>query len=254
MKVLPLAFLALSDIVSFAQITLDVPLRFTGNEEQRGLEGLAAPTDGTSAITVGTAVSGAAHWATASEQADTLLLTLAIQTGPPSEGALLRFLAPKDRSGATWIKLSGDRSLPLVRPDGLDPITGELTMGAVCEILLVQGKAHLLAPHVRGCPPNSVPVNARYCIQRGRVSGVDHMQASEVCRARGGRLCTWDEYYVACSLTGNQLNGLFSDWEWIDDTSDHSHTGNQMARTNCTGIRSVMPSSVNSVRCCYDQR
>jgi hypothetical protein len=237
-----------------AQVTLDAPLRFTGDAQSSGIEGLAAPVVPSAAITVDYAALGASHWSQASLSADTIELVTEPAVAAYRDGLLVRFLMPIARYGRTWVRVDAGPAVPLVGGDSLAPVLGELTVGALCEVVLVNGKAVLMSPHVRGCPPNSVPVNQSFCIQTNRKTAVDHLDASQYCAERGGRLCTWDEYYAACTLTTGQLTGQFADWEWINDTSDHTHTANQMGRTSCTSQRTSGYYLQSSARCCYRMR
>lgn len=237
-----------------AQVELSAPLLFTGTTDQRQVEGLGTPISGTSAITVEFATLGAGHWCQAQLVTDSLVLSIEPAVTSLQDGLLLRFQNPSARFGPTWIKVVGHSAKRLLRRDGLDPVRAELESGAVCEVVFQGDRFILTSPPVTGCPSNAVPVNANYCIQTGRRTTVTHPEATQFCAQLGGRLCTWDEYYVACTLVGNQLTGRFVDWEWINDTSDHTHTGNQMGRTNCNSLRTMIPSTVNSVRCCFNRR
>lgn len=236
------------------QVELDRALRFTGPEEERRIVGLDAPTVVDAAITVGYAVQGASHWAQASMSADTIVLLTAPAVLGYADGLFLRFLSPVNRFRRTFIQVDGGTVMPLKRTDDLDPVLGELRIGAICEVILAGDRFLLLSPQVRGCPSNTVKVNERYCIDIERRSQLNHANATVYCAQRGGRLCTWDEYYAGCTLVGSQLNNLFTDWEWINDVSDHTHSADQMGRTSCASQRAVLPTILTSARCCFSIR
>jgi len=241
---------------AIAQVELEVPLRFTGSQEQRGIEGLAQPTQGDAAITVEAAVRDGWRWCTAQRIADTLELTTAPAVVPVRDGLLLRFSVPQDMSGRLWARIQGGVAMPLLRTDGVNPTWGQLTTGRIAEVLVAAGRYTLLNLPEPECPPGSLSVNANYCIDQASVANQLIYQAMDRCARRGGKLCSWDEYYAACTLLGTQLTGMFNEWEWIDDTSNHSHTGDQAGRFTCTSQRaqSVLLERVGETRCCYHKR
>ncbi len=240
--------------VLFAQVTVDGPVQLTGAPADRRIVGVAAPVDGSAAITVGTALLGTGHWATASVEADTVVLQLTPATSTLNDGLLIRFAAPTDLGGPIHLRVDGAPALALRRPDGLVPLSGQITSGAVCEVILNGGAYVLLAPASRGCAPGWSLVHERLCIETQDTPGLNFHQAATRCAEVGGRLCTWDEYHVACTLLESQLLGLFDGWEWIDDTSNHTHTGDQAGSTDCAAQRSAVPLNAFQTRCCMHPR
>jgi hypothetical protein len=237
-----------------AQVVVDTPIELTGPAGERRIDGLAAPQDGSAAITVGTALLGSGHWATSAVLDDTLLLSPTPPIEAMGNGLLLRFLAPAPLSGALFIQVEGFVPLPLHRPDGLHPLPGQLQDGAVAEIILVDGQFVLTAPASRGCPPGWLAVHEGLCIEEQDSQGLNFHEAATHCADRGGRLCSWDEYHVACTLLQGQLLGLFDGWEWIDDTSNHTQTGDQVGDVDCFNQRSAGPLSPFQARCCMKPR
>ncbi len=237
-----------------AQVELDKPLRFTGGEGQHGIDGIAPPVDPTSVITVGYASSCAQHWAEAVLVGDTLELGTTVQPAAYAEGTFLRFTLSAGRVGRTFVRIGPLPAVPLLRSDGLDPVLGDLQRDGVNEILHTNGRFIILSALNAECPATSVRVNDKFCIQTSRRSQVTFAEAIAYCADRGGRLCTWDEYYAGCTLVGDQLQNLHSDWEWINDMSDHVHSADQVARTTCTSQRATFPPNPGTARCCYSLR
>lgn len=240
--------------LGMAQVTLDTPLRFTGDEGQRGIDGIAPPAEPTSVITAGYAASGAQHWAEAVLVGDTLELSTAVPPSAYAEGTLLRFTLTAGRVGRTFVRVGALPAVPLLRSDGLNPVLGDLQRDGVNEILHSNGRFIILSALNSECPVGSVRVNDKFCIQTSRRSQLTFPQAVDYCADRGGRLCTWDEYYAGCVLVGNQLQNLHSDWEWLNDMSDHVHSADQVARTTCTSQRATFPANPGTARCCYSLR
>ena len=237
-----------------AQVHVDVPLRLIGAD--RGVDGLATPTSSSSLVTVEGAMRNTYAWANAS----VAVTAITLYTQPPMaayrNGSLLRFLAPSDLNGTLTIAVDGLAAEPLLRPDGLPPVVGQLVQGAVCEVMHVDGRFVLMNAAERGCPPGTVQVNERYCIETSSFPNQIIYAAADRCAQRGGRLCTWDEYHAACALQGAQLTGMFNEWEWIDDTSNHTHTAGQAGRTSCQSQRgaSVLETTIGDTSCCFHPR
>lgn len=239
-----------------AQVQLEVPLRLTGPEEQRRIEGLGPAQEGTSAVSVEAVVRDGWRWCTAQRIADTVELSLSPTIEVQREGLLLRFMVPQDMSGRLWARIPGGTAYPILRVDGVNPVWGQMTTGRIAEVLFANSRFTLLNLPETQCPPATLSVNANFCIDQASIPNQLVYQAMDRCARRGGKLCSWDEYYAACTLLGSQLTGLFNEWEWIDDTSNHSHTGDQAGRFTCTSQRaqSVLLERVGETRCCYHKR
>jgi len=254
-----MAFVALlmsSALLVHCQVDIQVPLRLTGQEEQRRLDGLGAPLDGTSAVTVDGAVRDGWRWCQAQRVADTIELTVVPAVQIQRNGLLLRFQVPQDLSGRLWARVQGGGAYPLLRSDGVNPVWGQMVTGRIAEVLFANERYTLLNLPESDCPPGTLSVNANLCIDEMSVANQLIYQAMDRCARRGGKLCTWDEYYAACTLLGTQLTGMFNEWEWIDDTSNHTHTADQSGRFTCTSQRSqsVLLERVGETRCCYHKR
>lgn len=234
-----------------AQVHVGAPLRFTGPMEERGVDGLAPPTDPSSVVTLGYAWAGRAHWADALRNADTLHLTMVPRPLGPSEVGLVRFIAPPDPHGIRFLRLDNMPAKPFMLFDGLPPAPGAILSGQVVEAVAGDGGWILTHGARPPCPPATLPVNGRFCISVGDVPGLDFFQASSHCAHLGGKLCTWDEYHAGCVLLGGQLNGMFDNWEWIDGSGDHTHTADQTGMSTCTDHRAVGPFQAWDARCCF---
>ncbi len=255
MRTLPTLLSICAWVVAQGQLEVDRAIQVSGTSEQKRVLGLSAPTYGSSAITVEVASSGIVHWATAQLHADTITLTPQPTTSY-RQGLLLRFLSTMDNMGDVWIRLPGLAVNRLVRPDGAALPYSTLRDGRVAEVLFNGNDWILLSASSSTCPVGSIAVNARLCMDVDATPSLRFYEAVDVCGTRGGKLCTWDEYAAGCILLQDQLNGLFDEWEWIDDTSNHTHTANQVARFTCQGQRSanVITTMVGDTRWCYHPR
>lgn len=242
--------------LSYGQVHIDQEIHFTGGDGMRGIEGLAVPVHETSAIPVSVVASGVVHWAEATLEGGSIHLTLEPVVEELRTGLLIRFLSPITNAGGLSIIAVGNEAIPLVRPDGSVLPAHALRANAVAEILFANGQWTLLNPATRTCPPGSVATVVPTCMDTASVPGLRFYEAIEHCADRGGKLCTWDEYAVGCAMRQNELSGLFTEWEWIDDTSNHTHTANQVGRFSCQSQRSanVIVTMTGNTRCCYRTR
>ncbi|MBK9763843.1 MAG: hypothetical protein IPO87_10880 [Flavobacteriales bacterium] len=256
MRILWAIFFLSATLSSKAQVQLDHSLVITGSEEQRAVIGLGVPLIEAAAVNVEVLSTGIIHWATAVWNGDTLLLVMSPALETVRDGLLVRFLPPLVNSGTAWLQLPGSTPRILLRHDGLPLAIGDLLMDKVAEVLLANGNWFLLNASREFCPPGSLPLNNRSCMEVDATPGLKFYEAVEHCGKRGGKLCVWDEYAAACTVLGNQLNGMFDEWEWIDDASNHTHTTNQAGRFTCESERSIntLILFTGDTRCCYHPR
>lgn len=238
------------------QVLLDGDLRFVGPDGTRHIHGLAGPVDETAAVPVSVVASGTVHWAEASLENGSLRLVLDPVLADIGDGLLIRFLSPIANDGPMTITAVGTVGIALLRTDGSPLPANALRPGAVAEVLYDNGNWVLLNPATRTCPPGTIATAGPTCMDIDFVPGMRFYQAIDHCAARGGKLCTWDEYAVGCALREAELNGLFVEWEWIDDSSNHTHTANQAGRFTCQSQRSanVIVTMTGNTRCCYRTR
>lgn len=238
-----------------AQVELDVPVILTGDSAQRAIMNLGAPTSGSSAVTVEASVRDSWTWAQSSFNDSTITLYCSPSVDLYSDGLLLRFRAEQALYGKLYINLDGLGPFPFVRPDGLSIALGQLIAGSVAEIVLVDDRFILLNAPESGCPSGFTQVNARYCIETMPPTTTGSWPwAASRCANLGGKLCTWGEYVGACMLVGGELANMFVEWEWIDDTSNHTHGADQVGRATCRSQRTQLFTIAARARCCHHLR
>jgi hypothetical protein len=240
----------------FAQLELTGPVVFSGADDQRTIVGLAAPTTQHAAITVEASLIGINTWSEAMISGTVLTLTPTAPITEPGNGTLLRFIAPAELRGPSTLLCAGSQALPLLRPDGLPPASGQIVQGALVEVVLA-GDAWVITNRAEvGCPPGTVALGDRTCIERADHGNTLWFPAADRCTNLGGRLCSWDEFYIACTQYADQMTGLFNAWEWIDDSSNHANSAVQVGFQNCTAQRWANPNNVTlgNSRCCFKPR
>lgn len=243
---------------AISQVRTDAPVRFTGEQQLGAIVGLAAPMQGDAAITVNGALqTGSFSWC---EQVvmsgDTVQVSAVPALGAYANGLLLRFAAPTAITGTKFIKAPGLAALPLVRTDGLPLTPGQLPAGYVIEAIHANGRFHVLNTMGSGCPPGFTQAHQNLCIETALTSGLLFRQGVDRCARLGGKLCAWDEFLAACTLLEGVLQNQFTDWEWIDDSSNHGHGADQVGRFTCLSQRHYgqLPTFPAGTRCCYRPR
>lgn len=239
------------------QVRSDVPISFSEAPNGGHISGLAPPVMGSAAVTVeGSLITGGYTWCTAIVSGDTLLLDPFPALSAYVDGTLLRFVSPVSDQNNLYIKCPGLAPMPLVRSDGLNLMPGQLRTGLVIEAMHVSGRFIALNVAETGCPAGFLQANAHLCMEANSIGNMLYRNAVNRCANLGGKLCTWDEYIAACTVLEGQLSNLFVDWEWLDDSSNHSHGADQAGRLTCLSQRqlSPIPTTPGRTRCCYRPR
>lgn len=249
-----LAFAAAACFV-VAQVQVDRSVVLTATDSaQRSIEGLARAVDENDLITVADAQSGTYRWAQAAGTGMAALLTLDPTCTAYVNGLRIRFLPAAAGYGAVTLNVDGLGPRRVYRSDGLAVGFGDLRPGTVAEVTYADTAFFLDGRAASACPAGYLPGGGDLCIMRDDTLYMSVFNASRWCYDRGARLCTWDEYLSACTANQPEMVGLFDQWEWIDGTSDHTHTANQAGRWQCRTQRQwgAIESDNNyaQVRCC----
>ena len=252
-RTLGIALLFVS-VRALAQVEVDRPILLTAPViSERQVIGLVDPVEETDVIRTGAAQQGMAHWATVGGSATAIQLTMDAPPPQYRNGELLRFMPNASASGMVTVSVNGLAAVPVVRNDRLPVAAGEIEAGRMVEIEFRDSVFVLLGRADEGCPTGFLSANDRLCMQQNENPARNFFDAASYCLERGARLCSWDDHYYACTVLNGQLTGVFDDWEWIDDTSDHTHTADQVGRYSCMSQRSIgaLVTETANFRCCY---
>jgi hypothetical protein len=243
-------------ITSFGQVRVDKSLVLSAADSTlRAVEGLAPATQDDALITLGDAQSGAYRWGQASGTGMAITLALDPPCTEYRSGLTVRFMPALPGYGAVTLNVDGLGARPIYRSDGLRVSTGQLQPGLVAEAIYADTAFFLQHRAEAGCPAGYLQAGGDLCIMQNDTLYMSVYNATRWCTDRGARLCKWDEYIQACIALQTQMSGLFNEWEWIDGTSDHTHTANQAGRWQCRSQRGWgAAETVNNyaeVRCCF---
>ncbi|MBK7947135.1 MAG: hypothetical protein IPJ85_18330 [Flavobacteriales bacterium] len=239
----------------FGQVQVTEELRLSGSQGANAIIGLADPATHDAAITVsGSVKTGGYTWCTGTVSGDTIVLSSAPGIVGYTDGQVVRFASPTALQGTRFLKSAGLAALPVVRPDGLPLTPGQIPSGYVVEAVKAGDRFFVMSTLNSGCPPGFIQAHENLCIEAQSVPNQLFKQGVERCAKLGGKLCNWDEYIAACTLVQGQLTGMFVDWEWIDDSSNHGHGADQAGRFTCVSQRhwGLLPVTPYRSRCCFN--
>ncbi len=99
------------------------------------------------------------------------------------------------------------------------------------------------------CNTGFVAGNAKYCIENTEHAGADFWNATETCANADARLCTFTEWYHAC--TNTLVGTATGNFEWIEYGGLNS--GHVVGNTNCESMSTDAKSNAHTYRCCYSK-
>ncbi len=242
---------------SNAQVLLDKPLVLTGaTASDRRIDGLGSASELDDLVTVGAAQDGSLLTGVVGGTANALTLILQPATLQYSNGLRIRWTPSTQNTGPVTLEVDGLATVSLRDPTGLELGLGTLRAGVPVEAQFVDSVFIFLGCTPSGCPEGFVQVNGQFCMMQAEGPSLNWFDAAAYCSERGASLCTWDEYLFTCQSVQGQLTDLFDNWEWIDDTSDHTHSADQIGRWSCKSMFNISASLANlgATRCCYRLR
>lgn len=240
-----------------AQLTIDKPVVLTGaTANDRRIEGLGTPQDITDLVTIGAAQDGSLLFGTTAGTGNAVQLALQPPTNAYVNGLRVRWIGLVENTGPVTLDIDGLGAAPLRDRTGLPLSTGALRAGQVAEAIYADSVFILTTAEPSGCPEGYLPANANFCIMQNEGPELNWFEAAAYCSDQGAALCTWDQFLFSCQALQGQMNDLFDNWEWIDDTSDHTHSADQINRWSCISMFNISASltDLGRTRCCYPLR
>lgn len=169
------------------------------------------------------------------------------------EGMQLNLLIDTTNSVSTPSITFESTNYPLKFQNGDSIPVFKLENNSIARVIF-NGTEFRLAQYFRNtCPPGFVSVNENYCIEINERPLTIYTNAINICNNLGGSLCSWGEWYYACSNLNNVVVfNMQGNWEFIDDASDHSDTYAVVGNPSCMNFFSENVNLFNrNFRCCY---
>lgn len=239
-----------------AQVQVDKPVLLEGaTSGQRQVNGLANAANDDHAVNARTLQAGAYAYGTTSG-GDAWAVTLAPAPASLTAGARLMVRAADPNSGPVTLAVNGLAALPVVKNGGEPLGPGDVHAGEVCALLFDGTVFHLVNERElprRPCPSGYAQVNELYCISIATNDTLTYAEAALVCGGQDAQVCTWGQWYVACTLTAQLgLQDMVGDWEWTNDAANADGSIRMVGNSSCThaGIADAYASVLRS-HCCY---
>lgn len=108
------------------------------------------------------------------------------------------------------------------------------------------------------CPPGSVDVNGQYCIETAERDSLTYEIAAVACADAGMRMCTWGQWYAACTQAGTLgLENMTGNWEWTNSAANGDLSVRTVGVNSCTisGIAQGFGTDAfpRTFRCCLNR-
>lgn len=240
-----------------AQMRVDKPIVLNGatttDRQVTGLHDATATDDALNARILQqglyhyAAITGTSAWQAAPQPVITQI----------NSGLCLLLHSANTNSGPVTLSVNGSAPWPVVK-NGSSPLdSADVAAGAEVSVVFDGATFQLISARKlerKPCPSGTVQVNALYCIEIDQHDTVDFPTASDTCGAIGMRLCTWGEWYVACTqATQLGLNNMTGDWEWSNSSANGDGIVRVMGQSNCSQAATTpgWNSIARNYRCCY---
>ncbi|MFZ1689176.1 MAG: hypothetical protein WAU70_17265 [Flavobacteriales bacterium] len=258
MKHALLLLLAIGTLRSTAQVSIDAPIILTGAAADRHVAGLPDGAASDHALGAGTLQAGAYSYALATGS-DVLSIFLTPALTVPIAGTNVLVKITAANTGAVTISVDGSGPYPVLKNGSLDLQAGDLQPGMVAGLVFDGTVFHLTnARRVerRACPTGFVQVNELYCIEPVSHDTLYLDAASVLCGNLDARVCTWGEWYFACTQAGMiGLQNMGNQWEWTNNTGNGPGGVRVVGATSCThsSVGPAFDTVPRKLRCCYDR-
>jgi len=187
---------------------------------------------------------------------------LSVQFSPPLQayfpGLRVSIVPDTGNTGPVLLRIDALPPVPVHRGVNMDLDSGEVR-AHVPMLLIHDGAAfQVVGPLDVPCDPGYFPISRDACIQRSPNAPVTFWQALIQCHDQGARLCSFNEWFSACT----QADGLFPSimgWEWVDHAANNADLTKQMGLNNqtlipdCFSGSRAQPSITSYFRCCKDR-
>lgn len=244
--------------VAGAQWDLPVPLQLDGGADaDRRVSGLGTPLAEDDGVSVHTLRTQAVHFAE-TQGTDALSITLQPPLPAYTPGMALGFVPTAANSGAVTLAVDGLAAVPLTKGTGQPLDSADLRPGIPVRVVYDGATFQVLSQLQRGCPTGSIAVNQRTCIDVEDRGDRNFYASSNQCHERGGRLCRWQEWVLACEMPGG-IQPTVMDFEWVDHGANDNNLAKRVGfneatlEQDCRGGSHRIPTGLARQRCCYDR-
>ncbi len=160
-------------------------------------------------------------------------------------------------TGPTTLNVDGLGALP-VRKDGSRPLdAGDIAPGETVSLVFDGGVFQLISSRRmdrKPCPPGTAAVGELYCIETQEHDSTDYPTASIACGGQNMQLCSWSQWYVACTRASELgLQTMIGNWEWTNSPANSDIQARVVGQSSCTHAATTNGWDVANrfFRCCF---
>ncbi|MBP6313797.1 MAG: hypothetical protein KA408_16105 [Flavobacteriales bacterium] len=257
-RILILSIVLIGSWDASAQVKIDAELILQGiDSAAKQVTGLDSTTAENAALQAGIEQDGTHKLAQSS--ANDWSVSVNGWTGPPAPGMQLILTTPSSDPGTVELLVNGHGPFP-VRYGPDQPVDGaDFQISTYLSIVFDGNVFQVMNGTVserRNCPTGTVAVTDQFCIANELFPGnsMTFFDAIQACDSVGLRLCSWAEWYSACTLS-NELNisSMSTTWEWTNDSANEDGHARWAGYQSCIA-RGNGPVAVPArFRCCYSR-
>jgi len=244
--------------VSSAQVKVDAEIILQGTSgADRQVTGLDASTEENAALQAGIEQDGSHRLALSS--VNDWNVTVNGTTGPPTLGMQLMIRTPTPVPGAVELLVNGNGPFPL-RFGPNRAVDGEDFQVSTFLSVVFDGTVFQVMNGAvnerRSCPIGTVAVSDQFCIATELFPGSSQtfFNAIEACDSLGMRLCSWAEWYAACTVKDDlSISSMTTTWEWTNDSSNEDSHARWAGYQSCVGRGNGPVAVPAKFRCCFSR-
>lgn len=240
-----------------AQIHADKKIQFdTAATQNRTIEGVVLAYDSTSGVPHSAFIQTSLNYISNQTGTSVLLINLATPMTAYPVGFELFIKSANANPGALFLNVNSIGAVEVKKHDSTSLVANEIVTNQIFKVIYNGTYFMMQNPSNLKCPAGFVNVNDNFCIETVERSSTLYLNAVSTCYSLNGRLCTWGEWYYVCKTTGTfGALGMTTNYEFLDDTSDHKNTVLVAGRDNCEDFYAnlITAANVYTFRCCYNK-
>jgi hypothetical protein len=240
---------------AFGQIHIDKKLYFDSSSVNRTIEGIVLAYDSTSGIPYTAFLETKLNYI--SNQTGSLILNVNL-ISPLSyypEGFELFIKSLTSNTGSLFLNVNNLGPVEIKKRDTISLMANEIIPNQIFKVMYDGTYFILQSPSLLKCPTGFTDANDNFCIELNERTAASYLTAVNSCYSINARLCSWGEWYYACQKTSLGLSNMVNNYEYVDDTSDHSNTVLIVGSGSCTSTYTFLltGTQTHSYRCCYSK-
>lgn len=186
----------------------------------RIFSGLGTSLQSTDGINAGEYISGKNLYSIAIGT-DSIQLNIPYLT-TPLDGTFLNFKSSGINKGAMKITLNGINYFNLYKQNGDQIDSAEIQPGQIISTIFDGNNFICISKLYKPCKKGFVSVSDTYCIDALPRGSSNFYNSVQTCGNEGAMLCTWNQWYFACTDSlNNGSGGYLSNFEWVNDAGNN---------------------------------